>query len=252
MDFVCKLYGNTYAVHVFALVDVATLNLALPPPPPRADVANSKRHQRLAEILISLPALYRKSAKLFVRKLRNARIYNKLRAYAVWNSRIIASVCCANRSAEFRGRIAWQSLLKKNFADFSDVVLVKKKKKKKKIKISSGRWWRFQLATSFIGLYFTNKVMCTLWFLFLFSQTALDSYKFRGSLFSFPIVITKQCIYGKANKVNLKSNKTLHTTFCQNMASGENRKSYAFTGKLKVLKKMQESCVKKYILLSIS
>ena len=35
MDFVCKLYGNTYAVHVtVALVGVATLNLALPPPPP--------------------------------------------------------------------------------------------------------------------------------------------------------------------------------------------------------------------------
>ena len=34
MDFVCKLYGNTYAVHVtVALVGVATLNLALPAPP---------------------------------------------------------------------------------------------------------------------------------------------------------------------------------------------------------------------------
>ena len=34
MDFVCKLYGNTYAVHVMvALVGVATLNLALPAPP---------------------------------------------------------------------------------------------------------------------------------------------------------------------------------------------------------------------------
>ena len=34
MDFVWKLYGNTYAVHVtVALVGVATLNLALPAPP---------------------------------------------------------------------------------------------------------------------------------------------------------------------------------------------------------------------------
>ena len=34
MDFVWKLYGNTYAVHVtVALVGVATLNVALPPPP---------------------------------------------------------------------------------------------------------------------------------------------------------------------------------------------------------------------------
>ena len=33
MDFVCKLYGNTYAVHAtVALVGVATLNLALPAP----------------------------------------------------------------------------------------------------------------------------------------------------------------------------------------------------------------------------
>ena len=34
MDFVCKLYSNTYAVHVtVALVGVGTLNLALPAPP---------------------------------------------------------------------------------------------------------------------------------------------------------------------------------------------------------------------------
>ena len=34
MDFVCKLYGNTYAVHVTVeLVGVATLNLVLPAPP---------------------------------------------------------------------------------------------------------------------------------------------------------------------------------------------------------------------------
>ena len=33
MDFVWKLYGNTYAVHVtVALVGIATLNLALPAP----------------------------------------------------------------------------------------------------------------------------------------------------------------------------------------------------------------------------
>ena len=37
MDFVCKLYGNTYAVHVtVALVGVATLNLALPAPPAKS------------------------------------------------------------------------------------------------------------------------------------------------------------------------------------------------------------------------
>ena len=30
---------------------------------------------------------------------------------------------------KFRGRIAWQSLFENNFADFSDVVRIKKKKK---------------------------------------------------------------------------------------------------------------------------
>ena len=40
MDFVCKLYGNAYAVHVtVALVGVATSNLALPPPPPHDQLA---------------------------------------------------------------------------------------------------------------------------------------------------------------------------------------------------------------------
>ena len=40
MDFVWKLYGNTYAVHVtVALVVVATLNLALPAPPVEKDLA---------------------------------------------------------------------------------------------------------------------------------------------------------------------------------------------------------------------
>ena len=43
---------------------------------------------------------------------------------------------------KLRGGIAWQSFFENNFADFSYVVQVKK------IKISSSRWWRFQLATS--------------------------------------------------------------------------------------------------------
>ena len=46
MDFVCKLYGNTYAVHVtVTLVGVATLNLALPAPPPVARSADEKHPQ---------------------------------------------------------------------------------------------------------------------------------------------------------------------------------------------------------------
>ena len=40
--------------------------------------------------------------------------------------------------AKFRGRIAWQSFFENNFADFSDVVRVKK------IKISSSHWCCFQ------------------------------------------------------------------------------------------------------------
>ena len=42
MDFVCKLYGNTYAVHVtVALVGVATLNLALLAPPAKQNMASA-------------------------------------------------------------------------------------------------------------------------------------------------------------------------------------------------------------------
>ena len=48
---------------------------------------------------------------------------------------------------KFRACIAWQSFFENNFADFSDVVRVKKK-----IKISSSHWWGFLLATSPIGL----------------------------------------------------------------------------------------------------
>ena len=41
MDFVYKLYGNTYAVHVtVALVGVATLNIALPALPASAILKN--------------------------------------------------------------------------------------------------------------------------------------------------------------------------------------------------------------------
>ena len=44
MDFVWKLYGNTYAVHVtVALVGVATLNLALPAPPVWKELLSKRR-----------------------------------------------------------------------------------------------------------------------------------------------------------------------------------------------------------------
>ena len=49
MDFVWKLYGYTYAVHVtVALVGVATLNLALPPPPPDWPVSQYERPRAVA------------------------------------------------------------------------------------------------------------------------------------------------------------------------------------------------------------
>ena len=44
---------------------------------------------------------------------------------------------------KFRGRIAWQSFLENNFADFSDVVRVKKKTKN--LKISSSRSCAFKI-----------------------------------------------------------------------------------------------------------
>ena len=58
MDFVWKLYGNTYAVHVtVALVGVATLNLALPPPPPDFENIKLERPhwpQEIAEYTLKL------------------------------------------------------------------------------------------------------------------------------------------------------------------------------------------------------
>ena len=89
-----------------------------------------------------LPALYRKSAKLFMRKLCQKRAHKQ--AYAVWNVRITASVCCAKRIAlsfasVLHDRVVFFFL--NNFADFSHVVWVKNPK------ILPSRWWRFQ-ATS--------------------------------------------------------------------------------------------------------
>ena len=65
----------------------------------------------------------------------------------------ITSLCClkcvqqayaAQTGLRFVSRAyCMTEFFENNFADFSDVVAVKKK-----IKISSSRWWRFQLATS--------------------------------------------------------------------------------------------------------
>ena len=93
-----------------------------------------------------LPALYRKSAKLFVRKL-----VSETRVF-------ITSLCCMKRAhyskrmlrkqdcVKFCGRIARQEFLWKQLCWFLWCSVGKKKKKK--IKIPSSRWWRFQLVTS--------------------------------------------------------------------------------------------------------
>ena len=85
-----------------------------------ADVAVTKRHQRLDEVLIFFARTSGGSAKLLqensVRRMlyeTHAHIYNK--------RMLIAEVCI-----KFGGRIAWQSFLVNNFADFPDVVRVKK------------------------------------------------------------------------------------------------------------------------------
>ena len=52
---------------------------------------------------------------------------------------------------KFRGRIAWQNFFRKQLCLFLQCS-AGKKKNKKQIKISSSRWWRFQLATSPIFL----------------------------------------------------------------------------------------------------
>ena len=59
----------------------------------------------------------------------------------------------------FAGVLHDRVFFENNFADLSDVVQVKKKK----IKISSSRWWRFQLATSpilLIHLHHTWLIPC--------------------------------------------------------------------------------------------
>ena len=80
---------------------------------------------------------------LWEKYVRNVCIYRQ--AYAVWHARITASLCCANRIAlSFAGvlhdRVFWKQLC----------WFLRCSVGKKKIKISSSRWWRFQLATSLL------------------------------------------------------------------------------------------------------
>ena len=109
-----------------------------------ADVADSKRHQRLDKILIIFTRTIQEISKVVCRKT-----ISEMRAFTT-------SLCCMKRKhyskrmlrkqdcVKFCGHIAWQSFFENNFADFFDVV--------KKIKILSSRWWRFQLHLLILGV----------------------------------------------------------------------------------------------------
>ena len=90
-----------------------------------------------------LPALYRKSVVCKKTMSETRTVLTSLCSMkrAHYSKRML----CKQDCVKFRGLIARQSFFEYNFADFSDVVRVKK------IKISSSCWWRFQLATSPIG-----------------------------------------------------------------------------------------------------
>ena len=111
-----------------------------------ADVANSKCYQRLDEILIIFTCTIQEISKVVCKKTMS-----QMRAF-------ITSLCCMKRvhyskrmlhkqdCLKFHGHIAWQEFFFwKQLCWFPQCSAGKKKKK---IKISSSRWWRFQLATS--------------------------------------------------------------------------------------------------------
>ena len=95
---------------------------------PIADVANSKRHQQLEEILIIFTCTIQEEISKVVCK-------ETISETCIF----ITSLCCMKRThyskrmlckqdcIKFRRRIARQSFFENNFADFSDVVRVKKK-----------------------------------------------------------------------------------------------------------------------------
>ena len=57
-----------------------------------ADVANSKRHQRLNEILIFTRTILEISKVVYKKTLSGTREFWE-QAYVVWNARIMANVC---------------------------------------------------------------------------------------------------------------------------------------------------------------
>ena len=134
---------------------------------PIANVANSKRHQRLDEILIIFTRTIQEISKVVWKKTMS-----ETRAFitSLWNALITASVCCANRFAfSFAGvlhdRVFWKQLCW--FLPCSVG--------KNKIKISSSRWWRllrFQLATSPIG----NHIRCWVSQYFLMTKSWYSAF----------------------------------------------------------------------------
>ena len=113
-----------------------------------ADVALTKRHQRLDESLIFLPVLYMKSANLFVRKLPGTRAFIT-RVCCMKQAHYSKRMLCEQDCVKFSGHIAWHILLENNFADFSDAVRVKKYQ----AFAQPLSWWRFVTATSAILTY---------------------------------------------------------------------------------------------------
>ena len=90
------------------------------------DIAATKRHQRLDELLLFFTRTIRKISRfLWENSVRNEHIYNKRMLYET--CAFITSVCyrCKHDCIKFCGRIAWHSFLENNFAELLDEVRVK-------------------------------------------------------------------------------------------------------------------------------
>ena len=102
-----------------------------------ADVTNSKRHQWQDEILINFPRTVQEISKVVGRKLVSETHTFITSLCCMKSMHYSKRMLCKQGCIKLSGHIAWQSLFENNFADFSNVVQVKK------IKISSSHWRRF-------------------------------------------------------------------------------------------------------------
>ena len=145
-----------------------------------ADVVNSKRHQRLDEILIRFTRTIQEISKVVCKKtMSETRAF--ITSLCSRNARITASVCCADRIAlSFAGvlhdRVVVVVFFLKTTLLISPMKCRGKKKKKKKSRFC---WWRFQLATSpkFNIIYFSIKTTNTLKIPRCIIADALESLK---------------------------------------------------------------------------